>query len=446
MEVALAILRRVNFHRLAPAAFALLLLVAGALPVGAQEEQPIYGTSSRLPALLQLAVALVIGGIAGAILKRKAEKESSSRADPSWSALRREIEERRAVEAELQKNQERMRAVLDTTVDAIVTADQSGAILSCNRAAERIFGYAAEEMLGQNVAMLIPTPQRERHNEYIQRYLDTGHSRIIGVGREVIAIRKDGAHVPLDLALSDAVVDGEHLFTAVMRDLRDRKQMEAGLAAASEQVRREIGQELHDALGQQLTGISLLAKTLDRQLAARKDDQQENAAAIVDLAQQAVEQVRALSHGLYPVNLRRLGLGGALQELAETLAHRLGIQCPVELDPVPSDLPEEAALHFYRIAQEAANNAIRHAHATRISIRLHVVDQHLELCVEDNGPGLPAPPSEIKGMGLSIMAYRASLASGTLEFASGADGGFSVICRRPVDISLPTETHHHAQS
>lgn len=433
MPVVSPTLRPVIVFRFAVAALAGVLLLLGPPGATARELENRGGTAMRTREVLALGTALILGGIAGAALRSRRRGKSHGPDDTRLGSMQHEIGERHAAEAELRKNQERMRAILDTTVDAIITADRHGTILSCNRAAEQMFGYRAEELLNRNVGMLMPDPHRELHDTYMERYLRTGQSRIIGVGREVIALHKNGNRMPVDLALSDAMVDGEHLFTAVMRDIRDRKRLEAGLSAASEQVRREIGQELHDALGQQLTGISLLAKTLDRQLAAHDDALQQNAAAIVDLARQAMEQVRTLAHGLYPVNLRRLGLGGALQELAETLAHRLGIQCPVEVDPVAATLPETAALHFYRIAQEAANNAIRHAKATRVSVRLGLVNDNIELRVEDNGPGLPAPPAEIKGMGFSIMAYRAGLLGGTIEFETSAEGGLAVVFRRPMD-------------
>lgn len=377
--------------------------------------------------------ALLVGGVGGACWHAHGHRRRVGMQDGGCGDSRlSHAAARDAVQEELRESQERMRAILDTTVDAIVTADEKGTILSCNRAAEKLFGYTAAEMLNRNVSLLMPNPHRERHDAYMQRYLRTGQSRIIGVGREVVALRKDGARLPVDLALSDAMVNGAHFFTAVIRDIGERKRLEAGMVAANEQVRQEIGQELHDALGQQLTGISLLAKTLNRQLAARGDALQKDAAAVVDLSRQAVEQVRNLSHGLYPVNLRRLGLGGALQELAETTAHGFGIEFPVEVDETAAKLPEHAALHFYRIAQEATNNAIRHAKATRISISLRSDGDAVELCIQDNGPGLPSPPATAAGMGLSIMAYRASLLGAMIEYRSAPESGLAVICRRPI--------------
>jgi len=135
----------------------------------------------------------------------------------------------RAKEALLQ-SEARLRAVLETAVDAIVTIDGGGRIESVNRAAVQLFGYRADEMVGQNVNMLMPSPYRKEHDGYLSRYLTTGEKRIIGIGREVQARRKGGTVFPVDLAVSE--VEPGKLFTGVIRDLSERKASEARLREA----------------------------------------------------------------------------------------------------------------------------------------------------------------------------------------------------------------------
>lgn len=125
-----------------------------------------------------------------------------------------------------------LRAVLDTLSDAVVTIDQAGKICRANAAACRIFGYDHQELIGQNVSQLMPSPDREKHDGFLQAYLNTGQSRIIGVGREVLARRKDGSVFPVDLSVSEVVYDDTRLFTGIVRDMTDRQ-------ATQESLRRE---------------------------------------------------------------------------------------------------------------------------------------------------------------------------------------------------------------
>ena len=126
----------------------------------------------------------------------------------------------------LQGSEAKYHAVIDTAVDAIVIIDESGRILSFNRAAERIFGYAASETLGQNVKMLMPDPDRGRHDAYLANYRRTGEAHIIGIGREVVGLRKDGSTFPLDLSIAEWRSEGERYFTGMMRDITERKTAE----------------------------------------------------------------------------------------------------------------------------------------------------------------------------------------------------------------------------
>jgi PAS domain S-box-containing protein len=125
-------------------------------------------------------------------------------ADALRASLRRLADQQRA-ETELRDRQARMRAILENAVDGIITIDRKGQIESFNPAAERMFGYAAAEVLGHNVSLLMPSPDREQHDEYLRRYLKTGERRIIGIGREVIAQRRDGSTFPVDLSVSEVL-------------------------------------------------------------------------------------------------------------------------------------------------------------------------------------------------------------------------------------------------
>src|SRR5215510_6058125 len=130
----------------------------------------------------------------------------------------------RQAEAVLRDSEARTHAILQTAVDGIITIDIQGLIESFNPAAERLFGYSAEEVLGQNVRVLMPSPYRQEHDGYIARYLQTAEPHIIGIGREVRAQRKDGTTFPIALAVSEVQLAGRRLFTGIVHDLTARVQ------------------------------------------------------------------------------------------------------------------------------------------------------------------------------------------------------------------------------
>lgn len=130
----------------------------------------------------------------------------------------------------------RLQAVFETAVDAIITIDTRGLMTDCNRATEKLFGWSRDELIGRNVALLMPSPHREAHDGYIGRYLATGERRIIGIGREVTALRKDGSTFPMDLSVSEFRIGGETFFTGIIHDVTERKDS----AAALEKVHRSL--------------------------------------------------------------------------------------------------------------------------------------------------------------------------------------------------------------
>jgi len=138
---------------------------------------------------------------------------------------------------ELAQAEERMRSVVNHVVDGIISIDGRGIITMFNPAAERIFGYAASEVIGENVRVLMPEPYRGEHDAYIDNYLRTGEAKIIGVGREVVGLRKDGTYFPMELAISEFHLEGRVHFTGIVRDITERKHAEEALRQAEEQMR-----------------------------------------------------------------------------------------------------------------------------------------------------------------------------------------------------------------
>jgi two-component system sensor kinase FixL len=151
----------------------------------------------------------------------------------------RDVTARQQAAAALRASEARSTAILQTAVDGIITIDEHGRIMSFNPAAERLFGYRADDVLGQNVRMLMPTPYREGHDGYLARYLQTGERKIIGIGRDVRAQRRDGTTFPIALAVSELHLDGRRLFTGIVHDLTERVRLEEAPSRSSPGTSRE---------------------------------------------------------------------------------------------------------------------------------------------------------------------------------------------------------------
>lgn len=158
-----------------------------------------------------------------------------------WAAgVIEDVTEKKRAECEMRETAARLHAVVSTAVDGIVTIDERGTVESVNEAAVRIFGYEPDEVIGQNVRMLMPEPYQSQHDMYLSRYLDTGDRKIIGIGREVEGRRKDGATFPLDLAVSESVLEDRRFFTGTVRDITERKKAESQLRELTENLEQRV--------------------------------------------------------------------------------------------------------------------------------------------------------------------------------------------------------------
>lgn len=167
-----------------------------------------------------------------------------------------DVTERRAAERALEKRERHLQSILATVPDAMVVIDEQGTMISFSAAAERLFGYREDEVLGKNVSTLMPNPDRERHDSYLQRYLDTGVPRIIGTGRIVTGLRSDGTTFPMKLSVGEALTDEQRLFTGFVQDLTERNEFEARL----EQLKSEL---IHVS---RLSAMGTMASTLAHEL------------------------------------------------------------------------------------------------------------------------------------------------------------------------------------
>lgn len=217
-------------------------------------------------------------------------------------------------------------------------------------------------------------------------------------------------------------------------DISARKELERGIVEIVSRERQRLSQDLHDGLGQELTGISLLLRGLTSKV-RREGSSAEDLGeldTVIQYLNAAIQSARALAHGLHPIRADDGGLPGALAALAANTTQAYGLR--VEFDAagwVEADLPPDAADNVYRIAQEALANAMRHAHATNVKISLTMTDQVLELSVRDDGRGLREETMHQPGLGLRIMNYRAQAIGGNVEWVRGRGGGTEVVLQVP---------------
>lgn len=349
----------------------------------------------------------------------------------------RDVTEERAAQAALRKNEQRIQSIVTAAVDAIITIDERGIIESANPAAEKIFGYKLAEMIGCNVNMLMPEPYRGEHDDYLRDYLRTGTAKIIGIGREVTAMRHDGTTFPISLSVSVVESGGKRMFAGIIHDLNARRQLERQIVEASANEQRRIGQDLHDGLCQDLIGIAFGADHIARMLTSKGvSGEAKLANQLAADVRAAAGQARRLSHGLNPVDIKSGGLAGALQALTEKISDSFRVVCELECPQAPRIIDDTTATHLYRIAQEAVSNSIRHGRADHIWIRLHTTSDTLSLSVRDNGIGLSgratastAPHTDAHaGIGLQTMRYRAHIINGVFDLRPHPDGGTVVSC------------------
>lgn len=330
--------------------------------------------------------------------------------------------EREAAQSALRDSEERLRAIWSTAVEGIITIDNRGRVESMNPAAEKIFGYAANELIGKNVKVLMPSPYRENHDKYLDNYHRTAHAKIIGIGREVVGQRKDGTTFPMDLAVSQVKLHDRMIFAGFVRDITDRKRLEKEILQISELEQHRIGQDLHDGICQHMTAIELMAEVLETKLAKQAKVLAPQAEKIARETRAVISQTRALSRGLSPVLLESEGLMSALKELAANTNEMFGVSCqffslkPVHLEDLTT------ATHLYRITQEAVSNAIKHGKAREIQIVLSSENGLVTLAIQDNGVGINSKTPKQKGMGLQVMKYRAGIIGGSIDVRKSEQG------------------------
>jgi len=336
----------------------------------------------------------------------------------------------RPISREIEQQEEIFLTLTETAHEGIFMIDTHGIIQYINPAAQTLFGYDSNELKGENISKLMPSPHREQHDHYIQRYIKTGVKNIIGTKRQLTAIRKDGTRLPIFLSVGEVKLEHTHMFTGVIIDLTEQHQLSREILAVPIREQRRIGQELHDGLGQQLTGLSMVASSLLNKVTKPNFAQAEQLATGL---QEAISQVRTLARGMMPVHVEADGFVIALRGLVQEISQQSQIPIKLQIESPTLISNNSTALHLFRITQEAINNAIKHADAQQITVTLKIERDRGLLEIADDGRGLPANIDNTTGIGLRIMKHRCGLFDGEIIFDPREGGGTQVHCRFPID-------------
>ena len=335
------------------------------------------------------------------------------------------------------KAEQSFRGFLEAAPDAVVVVDRDGWIRIANPLAESMFGYTRDELLGQPVEILVPQRYRGRHVGEREQYVAAPRTRPMGLGRELLGVRKNGSEFPIEISLSPIETQQERLFISIIRDITERREAEllrsfsSRLIAVQEDERKRIAREVHDELGQGLTALKLnvaaLSQSLPESPSTKKAFERIN-----ELIDDNMHDVRRIAGELRPTAIDDFGLTTAIQLAAESFQSQAGIECEVSIRPEEIVAPSSVAIVIYRILQEALTNVARHAQATRVEVRVRQDERFIILEVRDNGRGVTEEElSRSDALGQIGMRERAALIGGEVRVEGVPGKGTIVTLRAP---------------
>jgi PAS domain S-box-containing protein len=333
----------------------------------------------------------------------------------------------------------RLSGLLDSAMDGIITVDESQRIVLYNRAAEKIFGWASDEAIGQPLTKLLPMRYREGHGAFIKRFGTTGvTSRRMGDNTVIHGRRANGEEFPMDASISQLETAEGKLYTVILRDVTERvraQEERSAFAAAAHAIREEektrVARELHDELAQALTALKMDTIWV-RDNGGLADEAKAKMAGMLAMLDRAVASTRRIAADLRPLLLDDLGLAPAIEWLASTFTQRWGVACKLNVDE-ELELPEPYATAVFRIVQESLVNVAKHARAQRAKVCIERVNNGLRLRVEDDGAGFDTRAHrKPNSLGLAGLRERAQLLKGSVVVHSQPGQGTTIDAFIPV--------------
>lgn len=362
--------------------------------------------------------------------------------------LARELARDEALTGALAESEARMQGVIHSAMDAIITVDETQRVVLFNPAAEGMFGCPAAVALGEPLDRFVPDRFRAAHRRHVANFRDdAARNRAMGERLEIYGMRANGEEFPIDASISRVEADGKLLYTAVVRDItrrregerqlreshRQLRELSASLQTVREEERMRIARELHDELGQQLTGLKLDVSWMGTRLKEDKTGLFDKINHLKETLNRTVAAVRRISSELRPLLLDDLGLVPAVEWLRDDFQNRTGMAVELHIAGREWSIPTEVATAAFRILQESLTNIAKHADANQVWIALVVSAQTLHLSVRDDGCGMDeAAPPKPRSFGLLGMRERAIMLGGEVRVSSQPGAGTTIEVELPL--------------
>ena len=382
------------------------------------------------------------------------------------SKVARDIRAQKRAEQALRESEQSFRGIAETGADAIFRMDERGVVLFANQAAEKVFGYKPDELIGGELTILMPDYLHEVHRSALKRYLETGQRHLNWARTEVTGLHKDGREISLELSLSESISNGRSIFTGFVRDVTERKRAEDALRQSEERFRklsetldaevdvrtkaleqqtaqirdlswrllrtqdderRHIARELHDSAGQTLAAMAISLDQTVQDAAPAAPSIAKRLEEVQSMVQQLTREIRTTSYLLHPPLLDESGLSSALKLYVQGLTERSGIAVTLDISEQLRRLPSDMELAIFRVVQECLTNIHRHSGSKTATIRIRM--EAGDVCVEisDEGKGIaPERLSEIQsggsGVGIRGIQERLRHFGGTMSIESNGSG------------------------
>jgi hypothetical protein len=366
-----------------------------------------------------------------------------------FTVILRDVTERTRAEEMLSRSEARLRGILDSAMDAIITVDERQHIVLFNKAAEEVFRCSREQAVGCPLTDFIPQRYRDSHDGLVRRFGESGGaSRRMGHARVVMGLRRDGEEFPIEASISTTVEHGQHFYTVILRDVTQRARAETALRESKEEIRElalaastareqeksRIARELHDELGQALTALKIDLSWLREHVAGREPAVRDKLGAMQVLVDGTVAASRRISADLRPLVLDDLGLAAGADWLVHNFTNRTGIACELVIaHHADLDLRDPHATTIFRVLQESLTNIAKHSAATQVEVILERQGEDIVLTVDDNGNGFDAEETVRPGsFGLVGLRERAALLDGRVKIESAPGRGAHIEMRLPL--------------
>lgn len=366
-----------------------------------------------------------------------------------FTVILRDVTERLRTESLLARSEARLQGILDSAMDAIVTADADQRIVLFNAAAETLFGCTRAAAIGAPLTDFMPTHARMLHAEHVRRFGEDGTvSRRMGGVRTVTGCRRDnGQEFPLDASISQLTEQGRKFYTAILRDVSARVQAEAALRqskeelqhlsaaadVAREQEKNRIARELHDDLGQALTMLQMDVAWCREKMPAGEAALAQRLDRMATLLGVTVAATRRIAADLRPLLLDDLGLVPAVEWLADNFRQRAGIPCELAVSNPGMHVPESHSTAVFRVVQEALTNIAKHADAARVEVAIDLNSTAIAVSIRDDGKGFDGDrPRKAGSFGLLGLRERAYLLGGDATIISQPGTGTVIEVLLPI--------------